>query len=161
MNQVLQSGSVTPTHLAAWVTDGVLGDAGVTFQNTNAEFVATITSINFNQISFDNQILINLPAGYTRWRCTRVLISGASGSLSTATAGLFTGATGTGTQIVASGSAITVTSGTADTNHNMQSMTIANQDTLCYSDTAIYWRNQVAQGVAATGNVSVFYEVLP
>jgi hypothetical protein len=161
MNQVLQSGSVTPGHLMQAVTDGVIGDAGVTFQNTNAEFVATITAVNFNQISFDNQILINLPAGFTRWRCDRVLISGASGSLTTATAGLFAGTAGTGVQIVASGSTITVTSGAADTNHNMQSMTIANQDTLCYSDTAIYWRNQVAQGVAATGNISVYYEPLP
>ena len=161
MNQVLQSGQVTPLHLAAWTTDGVIQDSGVTFQNMQALFRADITAVNFNQINFDNQILINLPVGYTRWRCDRVVISGASGSISTATAGLFTGAGATGTQLVASGSTITVTANTIDTNNNMQSMTIANQNTLALSDTAVYWRNQVAEGSAQTANVSIFYEPLP
>ena len=161
MNQVLQSGQVTPLHLAALTTDSVIQDSGVTFQNTQALFRADITAVNFNQINFDNQILINLPVGYTRWRCDRVVISGASGSISTATAGLFTGAGATGTQLVASGSTITVTANTIDTNNNMQSMTIANQNTLALSDTAVYWRNQVAEGSAQTANVSIFYEPLP
>jgi hypothetical protein len=161
MGQVLQSGSVTPGHVATWTTDGVIEDGGVAVPNLYALYVTTITVVNFNQINFDNQILINLPAGYTRWRCDRVLISGASGSISTATAGLFTATGAGGTQIVSSGSAITVVSSSIDTNNNMQSMTITDQNTMALSDTAVYWRNQVAEGSAQTANVSVFYEPLP
>jgi NADPH:quinone reductase-like Zn-dependent oxidoreductase len=161
MGQVLQSGSVTPGHVATWTTDGVIEDGGVAVPNLYALYVATITAVNFNQINFDNQILINLPAGYTRWRCDRVLISGASGSISTATAGLFTATGAGGTQIVSSGSAITVVSSSIDTNNNMQSMTITDQNTMALSDTAVYWRNQVAEGSTQTANVSVFYEPLP
>ena len=161
MGQVLQSGSVTPGHVATWTTDGVIEDGGVAIPNLYALYVATITAVNFNQINFDNQILINLPAGYTRWRCDRVLISGASGSISTATAGLFTATGAGGTQIVSSGSAITVVSSSIDTNNNMQSMTITDQNTMALSDTAVYWRNQVAEGSTQTANVSVFYEPLP
>jgi NADPH:quinone reductase-like Zn-dependent oxidoreductase len=161
MGQVLQSGSVTPGHVATWTTDGVIEDGGVAVPNLYALYVTTITAVNFNQINFDNQILINLPAGYTRWRCDRVLISGASGSISTATAGLFTATGAGGTQIVSSGSAITVVSSSIDTNNNMQSMTITDQNTMALSDTAVYWRNQVAEGSAQTANVSVYYEVLP
>ena len=161
MGQVLQSGSVTPGHVATWTTDGVIEDGGVAVPNLYALYVTTITAVNFNQINFDNQILINLPAGYTRWRCDRVLISGASGSISTATAGLFTATGAGGTQIVSSGSAITVVSSSIDTNNNMQSMTITDQNTMALSDTAVYWRNQVAEGSAQTANVSVFYEPLP
>jgi hypothetical protein len=161
MGQVLQSGSVTPGHVATWTTDGVIEDGGVAVPNLYALYVTTITAVNFNQINFDNQILINLPAGYTRWRCDRVLISGASGSISTATAGLFTATGAGGTQIVSSGSAITVVSSSIDTNNNMQSMTITDQNTMALSDTAVYWRNQVAGGSAQTANVSVYYEVLP
>ena len=161
MGQVLQSGSVTPGHVATWTTDGVIEDGGVAIPNLYALYVATITAVNFNQINFDNQILINLPAGYTRWRCDRVLISGASGSISTATAGLFTATGAGGTQIVSSGSAITVVSSSIDTNNNMQSMTITDQNTMALSDTAVYWRLQNAEGSAQTANVSVFYEPLP
>jgi hypothetical protein len=161
MNQILQSGSVTPGHVATWTTDGVVQDGGIAVPNLYALFQATITAVNFNQTAFDNQILINLPAGFTRWRCDRILISDSSGALSTATCGVFTGVGGTGTQIVASGSAITVTTNAIDTNNNMQSLTINDQNTTALSDTAIYFRLQNAQGSAATGNVSVFYEPLP
>lgn len=34
MNSVLQTGQVTPGHLASFATDGVIQDAGVTFTNT-------------------------------------------------------------------------------------------------------------------------------
>jgi len=161
MNQVLQSGSVTPTHLASWTTDGVIQDSGVAVPNLYALFQATITTVNFNQTAFDNQILINLPAGYTRWRCDRVIISNPSGALNTATCGLFSAVAAGGVAIVASGSAITITTAAADTNNNTQSLTIANQNTLALSDTVVYFRLQVAQGVAATGNVTVLYEPLP
>ncbi len=161
MNQVLQSGAVTPGHLAAWTTDGVIQDSGVTFNNTQAIFRADIIAVNFNLANFDNQILINLPAGYTRWRLQNVLLSGASGTLTTATCGLFTAPGGTGVQIVTSGTAIALSSNLADTNNNAQLLASNNPNTLFYSDTVIYFRLQNPQGNAATANVTVTYEPLP
>lgn len=161
VNQVLQSGSVTPLHLAAWVTDGVLGDAGVTFNNTQALFQSTITNVNFNSANTDNQILINLPVGFTRWRCEKILISGASGTLTTATCSVYTQPATGGFAIVTSATSITVTTGAVDTNNNLQSLAINDQNTQAFSDTAIYFRINGAQGNAATGNITVIYAPLP
>lgn len=158
---VQQSGQVTPTHLASWTTDGVIQDSGVTFTNTYGEFVTHVQQINFNATNTDNPIPINLPAGYTRYRPTLILISGASASLSTATCGMFTQQAAAGTQVVASGTAITVTQTAVDTVNNMQSLTIANQNTMSLIDTTLYFRVQTPQGSAALGNVSVFYKPLP
>ena len=63
MNNVLQSGQVTPQHLAAFVTDGVIGDAGVTFNNTLSFYRSDVLGINFNATNQDTPIPINLPAG--------------------------------------------------------------------------------------------------
>jgi hypothetical protein len=42
VNGVLQSGVVTPGHLTAWATDGVIEDSGVTFTNTYGMFQSTV-----------------------------------------------------------------------------------------------------------------------
>lgn len=156
-----QSGQVTPGHLAAWVTDNVLSDAGVQFNNTYGKFVFTLQGVNFNLANNDNPININLPLGYTRYRIEQIIISGASGPLSTATCGVFTQAGAAGTPIVTSGSAITVTTGAADTANNMQSLTINNQSTAAYNDLMLFFRTQTPQGAPATGSVSIFYQPLP
>lgn len=161
MNQVLQSGQVTPTHLASWTTDGVIQDSGVTIGNTYGELRSDVLGINFNATNQDTPIPINLPAGFTRWHILRVAISGASGTLTTATCGVFTQAGASGVAIVTSGSSITVNTNLADTNNNAQFLATNNANTLVYSDTTIYFRVQNPQGMAATANVSVFYEPLP
>lgn len=158
---VEQSGQVTPQHLASWTTDGVIQDSGVTFNNTQAFFQSTITNVNFNSANTDNQILINLPVGFTRWRVSQVVLSGASGTLSTATCSLYTQPAAGGFAIVTSASAITITTSAIDTNNNMQVLSINDQNTLAYSDTAIYFRINGAQGNAAIGNVTVIYAPLP
>jgi hypothetical protein len=162
MNQVLQSGSVTPQHLASWTTDGVIQDAGVTFNNTQAYFQSTITNVNFNSANTDFQILINLPVGFTRWRIMNLFISGASGTLTTSTIGLFTQQNAGGLAIFNAGTAITITTSAIDTNNNAQAVAgVNNQNTLFYSDTAIYFRVQNPQGVPATASVTVVYVPLP
>lgn len=161
MNQVLQSGQVTPQHLAAWVTDGVIEDAGVTFANTYGKFVSSLVGINFNATNSDNPININLPAGYTRYRIEQIILSGASASLTVATCGVFTAMGAGGTAIVSSGSSITVSQTVTDTINNMQSFTIQNQNTMFYNDPVLYFRVQTPVGSAALGNVSVFYQPLP
>lgn len=158
---IVQSGNVTPGHLVSWTTDGVVQDAGVTFTNTYGVFAATALEINFNSANTDNPISINLPAGYTRYRITRILLSGATASLSTATCGVFTATGAGGTAVVTSATAITVTQTAADTNHNIQSFAINNQDTMFLNDPVLYFRVQGAQGSAALGNVTIEYEPLP
>jgi len=157
----IQSGLVTPGHLVSWTTDGVVQDAGVNLGSTYGTFVSGLTNINFNATNTDNPIPINLPAGYTRYRIENILISGASGTLSTATCGVFTQPAAAGVAVVTTGTAITVTASAADTNNNMQSLTINSQNTLALSDTVLYFRVQTAQGSAATANVFIFYKPLP
>lgn len=156
-----QSGLVTPGHLAAWVTDNVLADAGVQFNNTYGKFVSTLQGVNFNSGNNDNAVSINLPLGYSRYRIEQIIISGASASLSTATCGVFTQQGANGVPIVTTSTAITVTSSLNDTNNNMQVLTVNNQSTLAFSDTVIYFRVQTPQGSPALGNVSIFYQPLP
>lgn len=161
MNAVQQSGQVTPSHLAAWATDGVIEDAGVTFTNTYGMFQSTILQVNFNSTNTDNPIPINLPVGYTKYRVHQIVISGATASLSTATCGVFTQQGAAGLGVVGTGTAITVTATAGDTNNNMQSLTIVNQNTLALIDTTLYFRVQTPEGGAALGNISVFYQPLP
>ena len=161
MNGVLQSGQVTPSHLAAWATDGVIEDSGVTFTNTYGMFQSTILQINFNSTNTDNPIQINLPVGFTKYRIHQILLSGATASLSTATCGVFTAQAAGGLGVVTTGTSITVTQTAGDTNNNMQSFTIVNQNTLALIDTTLYFRVQTPQGSAALGNVTVWYQPLP
>ncbi len=161
MNQVLQSGSVTPLHLAAWTTDGVIQDSGVTFNNTLGLFRSDVLGINFNATNTDFSIPINLPIGYTRYQINRIVISGASGTLTTATCGVWTQAGAAGTNIVTTGTALTITTNLGDTNNNMQQLTLVNQNTLILNDTTIFLRVQTPQGNAATANVSVIYAPFP
>jgi|HubBroStandDraft_4_1064222.scaffolds.fasta_scaffold00027_6 hypothetical protein len=161
-NPVLQSGNnITPQHLASWTTDGVIQDSGVSFNNTQAFFRSDILNVNFNLTSSDNQILINLPVGFTRWRPSVIFISGASGTLTTATCSVYTQPAAGGFAIVSSGTAITVTNGSIDTNNNMQALSLNDANTMALSDTAIYFRVQNPQGAPATANITVFYEPLP
>ena len=161
MNQVLQSGSVTPTHLASWTTDGVIQDSGVTFTNTYGTLSYTAIAINFNLTNTDNPLLINLPPGYTRYRIQQILLSGATASLSTATCGVFTAQAAGGVAIVTSGTSITVTQTGIDTVNNMQSFNVNNVVAMALSDTVLYFRVQNPQGSPALGNVTVLYNPLP
>jgi hypothetical protein len=161
MNQVLQSGQVTPAHIATWTTDGVIQDGGVAIPNINSELVSTVLGINFNATNTDFPIPINLPAGFTRWRCRLAIITGASGTLTTATCGLFTQAAAAGFPIISTGTAITVNTNLADTNNNSQTFTPNDINTIVFNDTTVFFRVQTPQGNAATANVSVFYEPLP
>lgn len=161
MIPVIQSGNVTPGHLVSWTSEGIIQDAGIVFYNTYGMFVSTVLEINFNSGSTDNPIPINLPIGYTRYRIHQILLSGATASLSTATCGVFTATGGGGTAVVTTGTAITVTQTAGDTNANMQSFSIVDQNTMFLIDPVLYYRVQNPQGSPALGNVSCFYQPLP
>lgn len=157
---VLQSGQVTPTHIATWAVDGVIQDGGVSIPQINATLSSIKTAINFNSGNTDNAIPINLPPGYTRYRIHLILIFGATATLSTATCGVFTQQAAAGTAVVTSGTAITVTQTAGDTVNNMQSLSVNNQNTMALTDTTLFFRVQTAQGTSALGSVGIFYEPL-
>ena len=159
MRQVLQSKTVVPAHLASWVQDDVIKDAGTTFINTFGKFVTTLLGVNFNLPNNDNPVTINLPPGDTRYRMSHVIISGASANLSGATCGLFTGVSAGGIALVPSGTSVSVTQTAQDTNLNMQLLPINNQDSQSMIDPQLFFRTQAA--VSGTANVSIFYEPLP
>lgn len=161
MGTVQQSGQVTPQHLAAWTTDGIIEDAGVSLANTYGQLQSTVQQINFNSGSTDNPIPINLPIGFTRYYVNLILISGATAALNSTTIGVFTQQNASGLQVVSTGTAVTISQALIDTNNNMQSLSIVNQSTLALSDTVLYFRIQTPQGSAALGNVSIFYQPLP
>jgi uncharacterized membrane protein YphA (DoxX/SURF4 family) len=161
VNGVLQSGQVTPTHIITWTTDGVIQDGGVSIPAISAMLASIVTGINFNSANTDNPISIGLPPGYTRYRIHQILLSGATASLSTATCGVFTQQAAAGTAVVTTGTAITVTQTAGDTNGNMQSFTINDQNTMALIDTTLYFRVQNANGSPGLGNVAVFYQPMP
>lgn len=156
-----QSGLVTPTHIATWTTDGVIQDGGVAIPNLSGMLASVVQNINFNATNTDNPIPINLPAGYTRYRIQAILISGATHDISAATCGVFTATAAGGTPVVTTGTAITVTQTAGDTNHNMQSLSINDQDTMFFIDTVLYFRVQTPESAAALANVAIFYQPLP
>jgi hypothetical protein len=156
-----QSGRITPGHLAAWVTDNVLADAGVQFNNAYGKFVSTVQNVNFNAGNTDTVIPINLPLGYTRYRVEQIFISGASASIATATCGVFTAAGAGGVSIVTAGTAITVNQTGSDVPNNMQSLPVNNSLTQYFIDGVLYFRVGTAQGAPATASVSVYYQPLP
>lgn len=156
-----QSGQVTPGHLAAWATDGVLIDAGVQFNNTFGKFVSTLTAVDFNKATNDNPISINLPAGYAHYRIEQVIVANATASLLMATCALFTQPQQVGIAIVPNNTALTINSVANDTNNNMQILPLSFANSMALADAIIYFRTQIAQGSPALATVSVYYQPLP
>ncbi len=140
-------------------TNGTTGYAALPFASTVGLLRFAITGVNFNSANTDNSVTISLPAGITRWRVNAPFITNASASISTATAGIFTGAGGTG-QTIAANQAITVTATAADTNNNMMVMAATNGSTMAYNDTTIFFRIGTAQGSAATADFVLDINVL-
>lgn len=142
-------------------TGAATGQAGTTLtsaallNNGSGRFVAK--AVNFNSATTDTAVAIAIPAGITRYAIGSIWINNASHSLSTATIAVYTstgGSGGTGVGI-ALDQAITVTSGTADTNHNAQSVTLTNAATLCFTDATLYVRIGTPESAAATGDVVI------
>lgn len=133
-------------------TGATAGQAGVPMLSSPSRFA--LKAINFNSATTDNTLAITLPSGVSRYAIRDVWINNASHTLVTATIGVFTAASAGG-QTIAADQAITVTSGTADTNNNAQSLTLTHGSTECYTDTTLYVRIGTAEGVAATADVVV------
>jgi hypothetical protein len=93
---VLQSGSITPGHLATWVTDNVLGDGGTPLAQTTV--LAQLLGADFN--STLDQALI-LPANLVAIQLFRIFVTRASSPVLAAAGGFYPQANKAGTAIVA------------------------------------------------------------
>lgn len=140
-----------------------LGAAGTKLDSTNiarspAYITATIKAVNMNTATSDNAIAFTLPTGTTTYKVEKVTVWGASHTLTTATAALYTAAAAGGVAIVADG-ALTSTSGTDATALNMQDLTIASATT-SFTATPLYFRVGTPEGAASTANVTVLLRIL-
>jgi hypothetical protein len=151
--QPVQGTTIDPTDATS-----TLNDLKTALNTVVSQYPATLAfaqSVNFNSGNTDTSFTITLPSGFTRYRVAGVFISGASHDISTATAGLYTGAGATGTAIVTGGTTITVTATAEGTNANMQSMTVGNQNTQSWAVGTLYWRVATAEGATATAVVTI------
>lgn len=151
-------------------TSGASFTAGAT--NTAAQeqarlaqgiLVSNVTGVNFNSANTDTAIPISLPTGFTRFAVFRLSIDHASGTLTTSTVGVFSTTSGGGVGIITTQANTITTASDATVNNYMTlngnaiSMIAASLPT----PNTIYFRVSVAQGTAATGDVSIFYQPLP
>lgn len=144
-------GAWTAVNLASGVT-GTLPNANAF--NTSMGF---IVAANFNSANTDRAITISLPTGYSVYRFSSLIVynSGTTASLTTATAGVFSGAGGTGTTIVTTAALSSLTSNAVNTSGNMIAMTLAVGTTTGYNFSTVYFRVATAQGAAASGTVEL------
>jgi hypothetical protein len=94
---IVQSGSVTPGHFVVWTTDGTVQDGGPFF-GTSETVLAQLISANMNTTN-DQQIAI--PNNISKFQLTRIIVTNANISLTTAVGGFYTTVSKGGTSIVA------------------------------------------------------------
>lgn len=122
----------------------------------SGQIIFVASGINFNSGNTDTQIPVTLPSWASNYIFSSIRLSGASGSLTGATMGVFTAAAAGGTAVVASGTAITVSTGGVNSANNAQNFTI----TIAGATEAVNFPNlfvrvQTPEGSPATGTVVV------
>lgn len=122
---------------------------------------ATATGVNFNSANTDTSLAITLPPGFTRLMPWRINISNASGTLATATFGVFSASAGAGVPIQAAGTATGVSSGTDATTGNASSIstvqTVAFVSASLTTANTVFFRVGTPQGSAATADIELLY----
>lgn len=149
---LVQSGSVTPGHVAQWATDGVLQDGGTL--SAAEKVLASFRGADFNSTA-DQKIA--LPARSNAVFITRIIVTNTAVSLTTAAGGFYPQTSKGGTAIVAAGQVYsTLTSNSV----LLQATLAAAVATTRYSatqlpDWALYFSLTTAQGVPATADIYV------
>ncbi len=147
---VEQSGNVTRNHLAKWVSNGVIGDAGP--QVAGQRVLGVLQNADFNSTN-DQPIVV--PSAIQVFQLTGLIITKASGSITTAAGGFYTGASKSGSAIVAAGQ---VYSALTNANLLMQATLTAFANSARFS-TANLTANQIffslttPQGVARSADI--------
>jgi hypothetical protein len=153
------TGGSTPSgaEVGPFVQSG--GDVGLTVkQVADSALSSTIyakASVNFNAANTDTTFPVVLPAGFTTFMVSAVIIAAPSVAINTCTFGLFTASGGGGVAIVAGGTTVTVSSASANTNNNSQATTPGTAATQTYNVAALFFRVGTAKGSAATATVLI------
>jgi hypothetical protein len=140
----------TSTDCSAPLAQAVLGQGIISFG---------VTGVNANSANTDTPITITLPTGYTKYRMQGVFSYNPSTSLTTATAGVFTGAGGTGTTVVTSAALSSLTTNTAGSSGSLFAHPVVNVNAAFFNSATLFYRIGSAQGSAAT--VDVLIQIVP
>lgn len=155
---IQQSGNVTPGHVAIWVTDNVQGDGGPLLGPSETK-LAQLLGANFNTTN-DQQIAI--PTTITKFQLTRIVVTNASVSLTTAVGGFYPQVAKGGTSLVANTQVYSsLTAASVLLNPTLTSY--ANTTALTASiltSFSIYFALTTSQGVAATADIYLFGVIL-
>lgn len=152
MSGILQSGNVTPGHIAKWTTDGVLQDGGAA--QTSKTVLASLLSADMNSIA--DQALV-LPASITAFAITGIIVANSNVSLTTAVGGFYPQASKGGVAIVANTQVYSaLTAATKLLNCTVAAAALATYYTRTnVPDWVIYLSLTSAQGVAANADCYV------
>jgi hypothetical protein len=115
-----------------------------------------LTSANMNSTA-DQSITITLPTGTTKYSVVGVDVTNCTVSLTLAAGGIYTAASKGGSAIVASTQVYTGLTGTST---NLLPLTLA-ITTSTFTSTTLYFSLTTAQGGAATADVYVWGRLLP
>jgi hypothetical protein len=102
-------------------------------------YAVTLPGVNFNSV-VDTLVAIPLPAGSSTYLVDSVFIANASAPLTTAKVGLFTQPGGGGTAIIPGGTAVTVSSASANAANNAQQITPSTGPTQSFNAPILYFR---------------------
>lgn len=156
---IVQSGNVTPGHVAKWVAPGVLDDGGPGV-GPSETLLAQLLGANFN--TTDDQAIPLPTSGVTKFILTRIVVTNASLSLTTAQGGFYPQPSKGGTALVSAAQAYsaltssvlwmspTLSSGANSTVYTSSNLT----------SFSVYLSLSVAQGVACTADCYLFGLVL-
>lgn len=155
---IQQSGNVTPLHVAQWTTDGVLQDGGPLLGPSETK-LAQLLGANLNTT---NDQPIAIPTTITKFQLTRIVVTNASLSLTTAAGGFYPQPAKGGTALVANTQVYSsLTAASALLNPTLT--TYANTTALTASILtafSIYFALTTAQGAACTADIYLFGIIL-
>lgn len=150
MTGVLQSGSVTPGHLATWVTDGVVGDGGAKLGLQTV--IGSLLGADFNT-TLDQAIPIDTDVVAFQFFC--IYVTRPSTILSAAVGGFYPAASKAGTAIVANTQVYsTLTTAASLLTPTFTGAVITTRWSRAnLADWAVYFSLTTPQGVAASADI--------
>ncbi len=158
MTGISQSGNITPGHVVVWTAPGFVQDGGPLLGPSETK-LAQLLGANFNTT---NDQAIALPSTITKFQLTRIVVTNASLSLTTAQGGFYPQPSKGGSALVSAGQAYsTLTTAASLLNPTLTSF--ANTTALTSSNLtafSIYFALSVAQGAACTADVYLLGLVL-